>query len=240
MENERFIPGEAKPRDKELRVPLEDEAAQLQAVAERVGMLRKFRESKWVKRLILIAGLLAGGEGALASSTTERGAAPDTAKVEQLQSQVKESIAEAKESVAVIDQYVRAHPDQKFQAEYLGKASAEFRKQIGNVEVTVNDFFTMAVMVDTSATGEIKTKYAFDKGSDGSLESVVMVPGELSKDDRAMAVLDIDADPNSLETKVGMADLMFEDERGTPFNNRGIFVVNPNASEGRRVFVGSY
>lgn len=239
MESRGHVPAEAMREFEADQGPVSDlreDGKQMQAVAERVGVLQKFRESRWVKRLALLAGILAGGEGLAANiAAAERGEKLDSVKTE-----IQESIAEAKESVLFIDNYVRGNPDQKFQARYLGKLSDEFRKQIGNVEVTVNDYFTMVVKVDTSETGEINTKYAFDKGSDGSVESMVMVPGVLSKDDRALAVLDVDAEPKTLETEVGMADMKFEDERGTPFNNRNVFIVNPDAPVGQSVFGGSF
>ncbi len=144
---------------------------------------------------------------------------------------LEESIESAKKAVGEIESVVKKDPDSKGKIKTLGENETEFfEKSVGNKKIHTNDHYLYIKEVVKKETG-VSTRYGVDIGKDGSVDEIVVVPGEINNVDEAMIVTGF-----SNETKKGLeveADLasMEKDMGDKAALHRVVFFKDPTSNE---------
>ncbi|MFA4937238.1 MAG: hypothetical protein WC575_03060 [Patescibacteria group bacterium] len=160
------------------------------------SFMQKLGDSAWAKRIIMLAGLLAGREMLTQQLSAQNKEGKDN--------KVKESIELAKKNLDEIIKQVKTKSDRSGDMSINGKRTKVFEKQINNRFIHTNDIYTY-IKEEKVKDGNIKTEYGVDIGNDGSVEQIVMVPGKVDRAEDASIVTSFGGDKKSIGTDASLA-----------------------------------
>lgn len=190
---------EVGPPPEELKQPklgldklVQQDVESIRALQENKGFLNRLGNKPWVKRMLLVGGLLLGGETAGQALAAEQGSE------QKEKSRMEQSIKAAKGQRDYLDSLVRKNPDAVYgiggdtKTPEDANRKRRFEKRFGDHQLRITYDGTTLIDVSRKPNGEAtSTTYFYDHGNDGVIDRITALPGEFDNADEA-AITELD------------------------------------------------